>query len=183
MDPRINEDYRRHQLVAAGRVRGFAGKAWKDGVCVFEANGDSLLGVHASLKVGVDQLLAERARVNLSPTIEAYVDALRNLRPSLSDKHVAMLKAHSRAPDRSLTANQLAKAAGYANYNAVNLQYGLVGKLLWEELPTTLPAAEAGNPIFTFAIAEAGNRDGPEDQWVWQMRTEVAAAVKEVGLK
>ena len=150
---------------------------------MFEAHGDSLSGVHASLKVGVDQLLAERASANLSPSVQAYVDALRNIRPSLSDKHVAMLKAHARAPDRSLTATQLAKAAGYANHSAVNLQYGLVGKLLWEELPTTLPAARDGSPMFTFAIADAGNRDGPEDQWVWQMRTEVAAAVKEAGLK
>jgi hypothetical protein len=183
MYARINEDYRRHQLVAADTVRGFAGKAWKDGVCVFEAHGDSLSGVHASLKSGVDQLLTKRAGENTAPTVQAYVDALRSILPSLSDKHLKMLRAHSSAPDRSLTATQLAKAAGYANYNAVNLQYGLVGKLLWEELPTVLPTTPDCTPIFTFAIAEAGNRDAPEDQWVWQLRAEVAAAVKELGLR
>ena len=72
---------------------------------------------------------------NLTPEIQKY-EALKKIMPSLSDGHLAMLKAHCRAPNRCLTATQLADAAGYANDSAANLQHGFVGKLLWEELPT-----------------------------------------------
>lgn len=35
-----------------------------------------------------------------------------------------MLKAHANAPRHVTTASQLAKAVGYKNYRATNLQYG-----------------------------------------------------------
>jgi len=159
----------------------FVGKAWKDNVAVVDARGSSLEEVLNSLKTGVDSLLAGRANAAQQPGAKLYVAAFRKIVPSLSDGHFAMLKAHCRAPNQSLTATELAGAAGYANYSAVNLQYGLVGKLLWEELPTKLPIGSDGNPIYTFALAESGDRTGPEAQWVWRMRPELVAALVELG--
>ena len=93
-----------------------------------------------------------------------------------------MIKAHYRAPNQSLTATQLADAATYAGYRAVNLQYGFVGKRLWEEIPTPLPVDEAGDPIYTFALADAGERSRSRDEWVWKLRPELAAAIELLGL-
>ena len=181
VDRRV-EDYRRHQLVASGRGAAFVGKAWKDNVAVLDARGSGLEEVLNSLKAGVDSLLAGRANAAQQPSANHYVAAFRKIIPSLSDGHFAMLKAHYCAPHRSLTATELAKAAGYANYSAANLQYGFVGKLLWEELPTKLPIGSDGNPIYTFALAESSDQTAPDDQWVWRMRPEVAAALLELGL-
>lgn len=181
-DDRTVEDYRRHQLVASGRGAEFVGKAWKDNVAVLDARGSSLEEVLNSLKVGIDKLLAGRADAARQPSASHYVSAFRKIIPSLSDGHFAMLRAHYRAPNRSLTATELAKAAGYANYNAANLQYGSVGKLLWEELPTKLPIGPDGAPIYTFALAELSDQTAPNDQWVWRMRPEIAAALLELGL-
>ena len=77
-----------------------------------------------------------------------------------------------RAPNRTLTSTRLAEAAGYSNYSAANLQYGLLGKRLWEELPTALPVGSDGNHIYTFALAKAGDMSTPESEWRWQMRIE-----------
>jgi hypothetical protein len=77
---------------------------------------------------------------------------------------------------------QLIDATPFANYGAANLQYGIVRKLLWEELPVKFPIGSDGNPIYTFALAEPGDRTAPEDQWVWHMRAAVADAIKYLGL-
>lgn len=45
------------------------------------------------------------------PSVHDYVEAFRNILPSLSDSHLAMLRAHYMAPDRSLTAAELTEAA------------------------------------------------------------------------
>ena len=182
MDDRVVEEYRRHQIVAAGSGSTFVGKAWKDGVGVLDVRGTSLDEVCSLLRAGIDKGLIDRANASPSPEIAKYVDAFRKLLPSLSDGHRAMLRAHYRAPSRCLTATQLADAAPYENYSAANLQYGMVGRMLWEELPTKLPIGTDGQPIYTFAIAEEGDRNRTEDQWVWRMRAEIAEALKQLGL-
>ena len=182
MGDRVVEDYRGYQLVAAAKGASFVGKAWKDGTCILNADGNSLSEVLVLLKISVTKVLEHRAESEPPPDVAQCTDALRAILPSLSDRQLAMLKAHYRAKDRCLTATDLAKAAGYANYSAVNLQYGNVGRLMWEAVPRKLPVGADGEPIYTFALAEAGDRDSPEHEWVWRMRPEVAAAIKELGL-
>jgi len=90
-----------------------------------------------------------------------------------------MLRAHYNAPDRCITATQLAEAADYRGYQAANLQYGRVGLLLYGELPVVLPRrASDGKLIFTCALAEATDqRSDDETQWIWRMRPHVAEAL------
>jgi hypothetical protein len=58
-------------------------------------------------------------------SVEQFKAALLSLRDKhLPSSHFAMLRAQCRAPGASITATQLAEAAGYENYNAANLQYG-----------------------------------------------------------
>ena len=42
------------------------------------------------------------------------------------EKHRELLQAHFQAPRRARTYSQLAEDVGYANYGAVNLQYGIL---------------------------------------------------------
>jgi len=182
VNERIVEDYRRHQIVAAAHESTFVGKAWKDGKCVLDVRGESLDEVLIALRIGINRLLESRADSEPPADAKAYAAALKKILPVLTDGHLAMLKIHYSAPDRCITATELANAAGYANYRAANLQYGSVGKLLWEEIPRRLPIGANGEPIYTFAIAEAGGDTESEDQWVWRMRPEMAAAIQELGL-
>lgn len=178
---RVVETYRTHELVVAARGSSFQGRVWKDAKDVGDAEGSSLSEVLLKLKDLVDSRLGTAAAKAPKPTAKAYLAALRKILPTLSDGHLAMLKAHYHAPNRVLTATQLAEAAGYSGYEAVNLQYGLVGRKLWDEIPTRIATDGDGSPIYTFALAD-GDRSGPEAEWKWVLRSEVAAAIKELGL-
>jgi len=46
-----------------------------------------------------------------APSVSDYVKAFRSILPSLNESHLAMLSAHYRAPNRSLTASELTEAA------------------------------------------------------------------------
>lgn len=46
-----------------------------------------------------------------APSVSDYVEAFRRILPSLSESHLAMLRAHYMAPNRSLTARELTEAA------------------------------------------------------------------------
>jgi hypothetical protein len=45
------------------------------------------------------------------PSVADYVEAFRRILPSLGESHLAMLRAHYSAPDRSLTPSELTEAA------------------------------------------------------------------------
>jgi hypothetical protein len=119
-------------------------------------------------------------KMSSPPTTEQFKQALLALRP-VSPKHFAMLKAHFRAAERAMTATQLAEAAGYANYSAVNMQYGMFGKAIAEHLGLGAPMhKEDGEPVWTSVIAAGppGETDSPH--YVWTLRPELAAALTEL---
>jgi hypothetical protein len=64
------------------------------------------------------------------PPPESYKEALLRIRDTLPEKHLQMLLAHYRAPNHTITATELAEAVGYKSFQAVNLQYGQLGRKL-----------------------------------------------------
>ena len=70
--------------------------------------------------------------------------------------------------------------------DAANLQYGAIGQALYEQLPSLLKQQKRKQEDGTFdyigALAEAEDRSGPRDAWVWKMRPEVASALEELEL-
>jgi len=66
------------------------------------------------------------------PTADQYEAALTTVK--MSDKQRQMLGAHYRAHNRTITATQLAKAAGEKEYKTANLMYGTLGRRLGETL-------------------------------------------------
>jgi hypothetical protein len=183
MSDRITEEYRRHTLLSAFHGGHFKGRVWKDKKQLTEIEGSSIADVLNKLREFVDCQFVTIAAGRQTPTNSGeYISAFRNILKDLSDGHLAMLRAHYLAPNQCMTATQLADAAGYANYNAANLQYGNVGKALYEEYPLDIPCYDNGSPIYTFMIGTAGNKEADEREWVWKMRPEVVAALEELGL-
>ena len=168
-----------------------------------------------------------------APSVSDYVEAFRSILPSLSESHLAMLRAHYMAPNRSLTTSELTEAAVESEHavaanevedgsglaeavdefggesvlsetigedtdelaedavedtspNAANLQYGSIGQALYEQLPAFLKQQKREQKDGTLdnigALAEAEDRSGPREAWVWKMRPEVASALEELGL-
>jgi hypothetical protein len=113
----------------------------------------------------VDELTARRQTEPVGTS--EYAAAFRSIRGRLSDAHKAMLKAHVNAPRRTLTATDLAAAAGYGSYSAANLQYGFVGKWLHEEILCPLPQRADGSKVYTCALAVGDGNDQPEEHWRW----------------
>ena len=59
-------------------------------------------------------------------TVEQFKAALLKVRDriGISPRDVALLKAHCRTPNHTISTVQLAKQVGYSNYSAVNMHYG-----------------------------------------------------------
>lgn len=91
-----------------------------------------------------------------------------------------MLAAHFRAPDRRITATDLANAAGYATYGAANLQYGIFAHRLCDALGFTPPTGNSGNPTFTCVLATP--RKLPHQDWEWTMHSVVADAIEKTNV-
>jgi hypothetical protein len=102
----------------------------------------------------------------------------------MTDNQRAMLDAHRGAPDRIMTATELADAGGYDSYVSANSQYGTLGRKLAEELEWEPPTFK-GVPTWTFALATGADGDTRADmeavgfaQWRWKLRAEIAEALK-----
>jgi hypothetical protein len=61
-----------------------------------------------------------------------YRQVLDRLGPTISETQRTMLIAHYRAPDRTASANELARAAGFSGHQATNANYGRLGRLVGE---------------------------------------------------
>jgi hypothetical protein len=114
-----------------------------------------------------------------SPSAIEYAEAFARL-GKLPASYDAMLLAHRNAPKHTLTATQLAEAAGYSGWNGANLHYGKLGQMLAEELGYTPPTRPNGSVIYTAAIAtwdKDRNPDPDNPHFEWIMRPQVVEAL------
>jgi len=114
---------------------------------------------------------------------EDYSLAIRKIRfhDKLHENMIKMLQAHYDAPDRKLTPIQLGEVANYKDYNAVNIHYGKLGRMILENIGHTPEDKSHGEPIWTTGIAW-GERETPESEWIWTMYDNLAHAIKELGI-
>jgi hypothetical protein len=161
----------------------YKGALWHGGRIVEKVEGGSLEEVYGKLvTLLVDRQAAKAAARNgAAPSVDEAVHAISRVLQKASDGQKAMLRAHFEAPDQRITASQLAEAAGYASYGAANLHYGLLGAMLYSEMPEDLPRRKDATPIMTFAIADGANREEGELHWVWKLRPHVSEAIKQLG--
>lgn len=109
-------------------------------------------------------------------TVQDYIKAFKNL--NIARHHIKMLQAHYYAVDRTLTASQMAKAMGYNNYNAANLHYGKLGRLVGNALGWSPSAEESQGADAVYILAEFQK---PGKYWHWIMRPEVSKAIERLG--
>lgn len=110
------------------------------------------------------------------PSTDRYRDALRVLAYSMPKKHRRLLEKHYRAPDHTATASELAEWVDYADWNAVNLQYGLFSVKLAERMKWVLPQ----DCQASYAVAWFEKPDDAEEHWRWHMHPELARALEEL---
>ena len=120
-----------------------------------------------------------------TPTSGKYKKALRQM---MTDGHFentqyrTMLKAQYEAKNHSITATQLAEAAGYANYNAANLQYGTLGKLMGHNLGFLPPKRQNGERMWWCTLSNGNDSDSnPDGHFEFVMRKELAEALEKLG--
>lgn len=114
------------------------------------------------------------------PNLAQYIQSLLEVCASAPEKHLVMLAAHFRAPDRRITATELANAAGYATYGAANLQYGILAHRLCDALGFVPPTGNSGEPTYTYVLALP--RKLPDADWEWTMHNVVAEAIEQTNL-
>jgi hypothetical protein len=116
-------------------------------------------------------------------TIEQYKAALLALRDSgLPLTYLVMLRAQYRAPSHTITATQLAQAAGYKNYNAANLHYGTMGRLIALQLSFSPDKRKDGTERWWKALSyEAdGDDDTADAHFKFVMRPELVSALQQM---
>ncbi|MEA5567827.1 hypothetical protein [Anabaena sp. UHCC 0399] len=120
-------------------------------------------------------------------TVDDYKQAFTAIRSQMTDGHKLMLKAQYHAPAQTITATELAQAAGYENYNGANLQYARIGELLANHLGYLPPEREDnGKPFWSGVLASGywknleGSKNNSQREWQWQLRPQVAQALEDL---
>jgi hypothetical protein len=177
--------YGRYAIRTIETDKGWSGRAFRGGRVsgnIVSGNTEELtvLAVKAAIDAAKSNEISKRAESGFPTALEVR-EAINAI--AITGNQRAMLNAHRAAPDRIMTATELAKAAGYANYSAANIQYGILGRKLAEELEWT-PPAFGGVPIWTFALATGADGDTRAESepiglenWRWQLRSEVNDAL------
>ena len=117
--------------------------------------------------------LKEERREDHIGTVEGYLEALNTQSPN--QKEYAMLSAHAAAPERRMTAKQLASLVGWKRDTSAKAHYSKLGKRLAEQLDLDIDSTDSQSPIR--AIAKL---DGETDEWV--MHRELAEAVDQYSM-
>lgn len=121
-------------------------------------------------------------------SVEDYQRALVGIKKTLTAGQWAMLEAQYHAPKQTITAMQLAGAAGYRSYHGANLQYAMVGQKIADFLHYT-PVEHAGSrqPFWSSVLADGYWSANPDTEsgngktWYWVLRAELAQAMKALG--
>jgi hypothetical protein len=182
--------YRGYELVIKAANGVAQCWAWKDKKAPFKERGESLEAVEQAVRAAIDAELGP-APGEGDAAVAAYITAFEALMP-ITEGQQKMLRAHYRAPERTITAAQLAKAAGYVDFRGANAQYGILGRLVYEQHPVDLPRRRDDSLVYTFSIADPeatdtgrlldGLSEDEEAQWRWVMRPAVAEALRAVGI-
>lgn len=106
-----------------------------------------------------------------APSPEQYVAAFRKLQ-GVTDTQLQLLRLHYLAPQRTITATQMARRAGYDHFSVANSQYGRLGRLIGEQLDYN-PMQQKLGTLVTF--------DKRQGEWHWLMRPEVAESLERLG--
>lgn len=190
------EAYGRHIIKSWPRGHLWQARAYIGDVAIGDAaveqdRQSAIANLKARLDVREAKLIAGKG-TDGSPSAIEYAEAFGRLQAAgkINRSYQAMLDAHLNANDHAMTATELARAAGYKNFNAVNLHYGRLGELLSRELGWLPRRRGNGDPVWTAVIADgkddatvedldrAMQRREHDEHYEWVMRDQVVQALK-----
>jgi len=112
-------------------------------------------------------------------TVSDYEEAFERIK--LGDHEYLMLRAHANAPQQTMTASEIAEAAGFDSYVSANSHYGKLAKKVGDASGLRPPVAGRKNElIYTFILATGEREEG--DDWRWTMHPEVLEALRTLKL-
>ncbi|GAB4129005.1 MAG: HNH endonuclease [Thermogutta sp.] len=116
-----------------------------------------------------------------APSAEQYVQALTDLEREghVSDLHQLLFQLHYQAPDRTVTATQLAEWAKLPSHGIVNLRYGRLGRKLCRQLGIE-PELRPKDKYLYWSVWSRGWKD-TQGHFLWQMLPQAAAALEQLG--
>lgn len=180
---RRREAYRGASLIVCRTASGALGKGWSDGREIASIEGASEDSVLEMLRERVDaSITLEVSRDAVPyPDQQAYARALSRHAGQLGAKNRLMLGAHLRAPSCTLSGEALTEASGCRSWASARTQYSLLGRMLAEAMLFQPFSRVHGSPMWLSMIAVPDRENGQGADTRWQMRPQLAAALKEVG--
>lgn len=109
-----------------------------------------------------------------------YRLALLDVRERMTEKHLAMLRIHSSAPEHAVTAEMLADAIGFTHHGTAATQYGTFARWLATALGYA-PDRRADGVVRWWRALAYGRPDSAERSdgtFEWVMRPELLEALK-----
>ncbi|MBJ6749884.1 hypothetical protein [Geomonas anaerohicana] len=116
-------------------------------------------------------------------SVQSFEKALYCLRNegSLSATDIKMLTAQYRARHSTITATELAKAAGFSHYSAANIHYGKLAHRIADRLGFNPPKGGSdGRALYWTALSYSESKPAGEFRFI--MRPELAKALKACGI-
>ena len=124
-----------------------------------------------------ERALKAKRREPHIPTQAEFTEALTT--ESLKTNERKMLTAHATAKDATLTATEIAAAAGYKKYTSANLHYGTLAQKLADCVCVTPPSGVEGKvSVWTEVIADIRRHDDGDSTLV--MHPELLAALQDL---
>lgn len=178
----IIEKFGPYELVIRDRDGTHRGVLWRGGEQLVAVTAESNAAAKTLLESRYYEMRREQvaARGAVDHDDRTIASALAYVWPHLTQGQKTMLLTQYRAPERRMSAMELAAAAGYKTHSAVNLWYGKAGFMFFHEAPRVLPTGRDGRPVFSFTLSIEGDKpqDCDKKDWVWEMRPEVARGLE-----
>jgi 5-methylcytosine-specific restriction enzyme A len=115
------------------------------------------------------------------PSSSEYVSGLSAIQPRISELQLQLLQEQYRAPNRTVTATQLAELLDLKNgRGTINLMYGRLGRLFCEATGFEPSQREIGTHRW-WSVWSSGYEERKPYQFFWEMHSEVAEALEILG--
>jgi len=118
----------------------------------------------------------------VNPSVAELTHAFERILPTLTEKQMAMLRAHYHSGGRAVTMRELATASGYGDYKIANLQYGTLAKKLLDAMERDAPLYNGKSPIAILVLGEIVNRDDFGLEMHLVMHDRVALVLERIGV-
>lgn len=139
---------------------------------------EAVMAVQAALDAR-ERSRASKRREPYIGTVDDYTEAFEQV--TLAEHERRMLLAHARAPQQTMTATELAQAAGYDSFTSANAHYGKLAKKIGDAagLPPR-PSDQRDEVTYTFTLASGEGEPG--EHWRWTLHPEVLDALNSLNI-